>query len=79
MPDDDRNASERSRFDVLDREIIASQVVAVIAAHWACPDANAKLDILRRAERQITTGFRVGPPVYEASRPTPSSPPNPAS
>jgi hypothetical protein len=58
----DESTSSRDRFDLIDREILASQIVAIMNAHWRCPDAAQKKEILRRAERQIDDGFRVGPP-----------------
>ena len=44
------------RFDLIDQEMLASQVVAIMDAHWCRPDAEQKRDILRRAERQIDGG-----------------------
>jgi hypothetical protein len=58
-------------FDLIDREILASQIVAIMNAHWCCPDAAQKREILRRAERQIEDGFRVGSPASEAIQPAP--------
>jgi hypothetical protein len=60
-----------NRFDLIDQEILASQVVAIMNAHWCSPNAEQKREILRRAERQISDGFRVGPPASEATRPAP--------
>ena len=59
MPDVERNASGTAmmpptwRFDLIGQEMLASQVVAVMDAHWARPGAEQKRDILCRAERQI--------------------------
>jgi hypothetical protein len=59
MPDVDRNASGTAmmpptwRLDLIGREILASQILAVMDAHWGRPSAEQKRDILRRAERQI--------------------------
>ncbi len=59
MLNDERNASGTAmtppawRFDLIGQEMLASQVVAVMDAHWARPSAEQKRDILRRAERQI--------------------------
>jgi hypothetical protein len=47
----------RYRFDLIDQEMLASQVVAIMDAHWARPNAAQKKDILRRAEQQIAAGF----------------------
>lgn len=51
--------TERYRFDLIDQEMLASQVVAIMDAHWAKPDAEQKRNILHRAEQQIIAGFRV--------------------
>ena len=64
----ERAESSRDRFDLIDKEILASQIVAVMNAHWCCPDATQKKEILRRAERQIDDGFRVGPPTSGATQ-----------
>jgi hypothetical protein len=65
------NDAGRNRFDLIDQEMLASQVVAIMDAHWARPDATQKRDILRRAERQIGDGFRVGSPASPELQPTP--------
>ena len=54
--------TDHYRFDLIDQEMLASQIVAIMDAHWAKPDAEQKRDILRRAEQQIAAGF---------NRPTP--------
>jgi hypothetical protein len=74
MPDTGRN-----RFDLIDQEILASQVVAIMDAHWCRPNAAQKRDILRRAERQISDGFRAELPASEAIQPAPSDHQRPAS
>jgi hypothetical protein len=67
--------SDRYRFDLIDQEMLASQVVAVMDAHWCRPNAAQKRDILRRAERQIEAGFRVlAPPTSGAVSPVPEAP-----
>jgi hypothetical protein len=46
----------RDRFDPIDQEQLAAQVVAIMDAHWARPSAEQKKDILGKAERQIEAG-----------------------
>jgi hypothetical protein len=66
MPDGERDAS-RNRFDLIDQEMLASQVMAIMDAHWCRPDAEQKKRILRRAEQQIAAGFnRQAPQACEA-------------
>jgi len=45
--------SRDSRFDLIDQEQLAAQLVAVMDAHFQRPDAEAKVRILRLAEGQI--------------------------
>ena len=52
MPDGNQNAS-RDRFDLIDQEMLAGQVVAIMDAHFVRPSAAQKRQILRFAERQI--------------------------
>ena len=44
---------ERYRFDLIDQEQLAAQVVAVMDAHFQRPSHNEKITILRKAEQQI--------------------------
>lgn len=54
---------ENDRFDVVDKEQLAAQVVAIIDAHFTRPTADQKRLILRLAESQITAS--VEPPYTE--------------
>jgi hypothetical protein len=45
--------NERTRFDLIDQEQLAAQVVAIMDAHIQHPSAEEKRHILRLAERQI--------------------------
>lgn len=42
-----------NRFDPIDREQIAAQIVALMDAHFQRPNADEKCHILHLAERQI--------------------------
>jgi hypothetical protein len=44
---------DRPRFDIVDREQLAAQIVATMDAHFQRPSADEKRHILRLAERQI--------------------------
>ena len=44
---------ENDRFDVVDQEQLAAQVVAIMDAHFTRPTADQKKRILRLAEAQI--------------------------
>jgi hypothetical protein len=57
--DEPRIRDERQKFDLIDQEIVASQVVAIMDAHWARPDAEQKRYILRRAEQQIEAALLI--------------------
>jgi hypothetical protein len=59
-------AKWRYRFDLIDQEMLASQVVAIMDAHWCRPDAAQKRDILRRAEQQIAASFNRPAPQDDA-------------
>jgi hypothetical protein len=43
----------RHRFDEIDHEQLAAQLVAVMNAHFQRPTTEEKLGILRMAERQL--------------------------
>lgn len=45
--------NERPRFDVIDREQLAAQIVAVMDAHFQRPSPEEKARILRLAEQQV--------------------------
>jgi hypothetical protein len=45
---------ERNRFDLIDQEQLAAQLVAVMDAHFQRPDAAEKRRILALAEGQIS-------------------------
>lgn len=49
-------ALERHRFDLIDQEQLAAQLIAVMEAHLQRPTADEKKCVLRLAERQITDG-----------------------
>ena len=44
---------ERHRFDAIDQEQLAAQVVALMDAHFQRPSTDEKQQILKLAERQI--------------------------
>src|SRR5690242_6678749 len=64
----------RYHFDLIDQEMLASQNITVMDAHWARPGAAQKRYILRRAEQQIAAGFRIAPPACGASLTRPEIP-----
>jgi hypothetical protein len=45
--------SERSRFDLIDQEQLAAQMVAVMSAHFQRPTAPEKLRVLDLAIQQV--------------------------
>ncbi len=45
--------NDRDRFDLIDQEQLAAQVVAVMDAHFQRLSAENKIDVLRRAGDQI--------------------------
>ena len=51
------------RFDVLEQEQLAAQVVAVVDAHFHAPTAEEKQDILTLARQQINSA---SPPLGQA-------------
>jgi hypothetical protein len=62
MPDSDQKASKfgRARFDLLDQEQLAAQLVAIMDAHFQRPSAGEKRHILRLAADQITGAVQLG-------------------
>jgi alpha-D-ribose 1-methylphosphonate 5-triphosphate synthase subunit PhnG len=48
------DVQNRVRFDEIDREQLAAQLVAVMDAHFQRPNAEDKRHILQIAERQIS-------------------------
>jgi hypothetical protein len=47
--------NERHRFDAVDQEQMAAQLVAVMDAHFQRPNGDEKRLILKLAEQQITS------------------------
>lgn len=43
----------RNRFDAIDREQLAAQLIAIMDAHFQRPTAGEKLHILEVASRQL--------------------------
>lgn len=48
--------TERHRFDVIDQEQLAAQLVAVMNAHFQRPQLEEKLYVLRLATQQVCAG-----------------------
>ena len=69
------------RFDVVEQEQLAAQVVAVIDAHFQRPTTEQKNHILRLAEGQIRAAARASfqPEELQRSEITPVDRPLPAS
>jgi hypothetical protein len=49
----------RNRFDEIDREQLAAQLVAVLDAHFQRPTPEEKRHILQLADRQISGTYQV--------------------
>jgi hypothetical protein len=45
--------NERHRFDVIDQEQLAAQIVAIMEAHFQRPRTDEQLYVLRLATQQI--------------------------
>jgi hypothetical protein len=45
--------NERHRFDVIDHEQLAAQLVAIMEAHFQRPSTEEKMRILKLAEAQM--------------------------
>ena len=47
------SAGKSGKFDLLDQEMLAAQVVAIMNAHFERPDVEQKLRILELARQQV--------------------------
>jgi hypothetical protein len=61
---------ERHRFDVIDQEQLAAQVVAIMDAHFQRPSRTEKLHILKLASQQLGSSLDEVGFSQEVRRPT---------